>query len=57
MSEDKELKKLIKSGDLVALSDYFSVLYDKYYKLVCFAISKYVKNVEDIQDLANDSFI
>lgn len=32
-------------------------MYDKYYKLVCFAISKYVKNVEDIQDLANDSFI
>ena len=57
MSEDKELKKLIRSGDLTALTDYFSILYTKYYKLVCFAISKYVQNNEDIEDLANDSFI
>lgn len=39
------------------MKNYFSILYTKYYKLVCFAISKYVKNIEDIQDLANDSFI
>ncbi len=57
MKEEKELKKLIKSNDAVALRNYFSFLYTKYYKLVCFAISKYVNKKEDVEDLADESFI
>ena len=35
----------------------FGILYAKYYKLVCFAISKYVKRKEDVEDLADETFI
>lgn len=57
MNEEKEIKKLIKSKNVVALKNYFSILYTKYYKLVCFAISKYVKQKEDIEDLADETFL
>lgn len=57
MNEEKELKKLIKSNDTFALKNCFGILYAKYYKLVCFAISKYVKRKEDVEDLADETFI
>ncbi len=57
MNEEKELKKLIKSKDAIALKNCFGILYAKYYKLVCFAISKYVKRKEDVEDLADETFI
>lgn len=57
MNEERELKKLIKSKDVITLKNYFSILYTKYYKLVCFAISKYVNRKEDVEDLADETFI
>lgn len=54
---DKELSRVLKKEDPYLLKAYFKEQYNQYYKLVCFVISKYVNNKEDIEDLANDTFI
>lgn len=36
---------------------YFKNVYEKYFKLVCFCISNYVKNSLDVEELANDTFV
>lgn len=57
MSEEKELKKVLNSGNTSILKLYLGNVYSKYFKLVCLCISKYINNKETIEDLANDTFI
>ncbi len=57
MNEDRETKKIFETKDPKVLKEYLGLIYSKYYKLVCFCISKYINNKETIEDLANDSFI
>lgn len=54
---DKELNGILKKEDPYLLKAYFKDQYNQYFKLVCFIISKYINNKEDIEDLANDTFI
>lgn len=35
----------------------FEEIYNEYYKLVCYILSKYITNEKDIEELANDIFL
>lgn len=35
----------------------FEEIYNEYYKLVCYILSKYISNERDIEELANDIFL
>lgn len=57
MSFDKDMIRLLKSNDEEKIRYSFNCVYNQYYKLVCFCISQYVKNKQDVEELANDTFI
>ena len=57
MNEEKKLRKVLKSNDLQLINSFFDEIYNKYRGLVCFVISRYVKNDEDVFDLAQDVFV
>lgn len=57
MNEEKRLKKVLKSGDIDLIHEYFDELYNKYKGLVCFIISKYINNKEDVYDVAQEVFL
>lgn len=35
----------------------FEEIYNEYYKLICYILSKYISNENDIEELANDTFL
>ncbi len=55
--DDKTLLNALKSGDKEKIAQAFKSVYEKYYKLVFFCISKYVTDNEIIEDIANDTFL
>ena len=56
MNDKILIRKLVSTNeDEVRYS--FKCVYDKYFKLVCFCISQYVTTKEDIEELANDTFL
>ena len=57
MDLNKLVVKDLKSNDESTIRYTFNCVYNKYYKLVCFCISQYVKSKEDIEEIANDSFL
>ena len=57
MDLDKLLVKDLKSNNEETVLRSFKCVYDKYFKLVCFCISQYVQIKEDVEELANDTFI
>lgn len=57
MSEEKRLKKVIESGNPSLINEFFDELYNRYKGLVCFVIAKYVKNSDDVVDIAQDVFL
>ena len=57
MNIDKILIENLKSNDEQTIRYAFKCVYEKYYKLVCFCISQYIHCKEDVEELANDTFI
>lgn len=57
MNSDYELIKKIKKAKKEERNTLLEEIYNEYYKLVCFIISKYIRNRSDIEELANDVFI
>lgn len=57
MNSDYELIKKIKKAENEERNIILEEIYNEYYKLVCFIISRYISNNFDIEDLANDVFI
>ena len=54
---DKILIKKLKSYNEEDIRYSFNCVYNKYFKLVCFCISQYVSSKEDVEEIANDTFI
>lgn len=57
MNEERKLHQVLKTGDKQIINSYFEEIYNKYKGLVCFVISKYIKNYDDIVDIAQDVFL
>lgn len=57
MNEERKLQQVLKTGNKQLINSYFEEIYDKYKGLVCFVIAKYIKNYDDIIDLAQDVFL
>lgn len=57
MSLEQKLVDALTSKDKFQKSEVFKEIYDTYYNLVCFCIYQYVKNNQDVEELANDVFI
>ena len=54
---DKILIKKLKSYNEEEIRYSFNCVYNKYFKLVCFCISQYISSKEDVEEIANDTFI
>ena len=57
MSYEKKLLSSIRRNDLAAIEKTFEQIYYEYGKLVGFVISKYVTNINDVEELTNDVFL
>lgn len=57
MNEEKRLKRALISGNIDMINQLFDELYNRYIGLVCFVITKYVKNNDDILDIAQEVFL
>lgn len=57
MKLDKKTIKDLTSNDEEKIHHSFQCVYHQYYKLVCFCISKYIPNITDIEEIADDTFI
>ena len=57
LKDDVLILMMLKSNDEEKIRHSFKCVYEKYYKLVCFCISQYVKTKEDVEEIANDTFI
>ena len=57
MSEEKKLKMILSTGKVELINALFEEIYTKYKGLVCFIISKYIKSLDDIVDIAQDVFL
>ena len=57
MSDEKKLKLILSTGKVELINGFFEELYTKYKGLVCFIISKYIKSVDDVVDIAQDVFL
>ncbi|MDE5856380.1 MAG: hypothetical protein K2H06_04960, partial [Anaeroplasmataceae bacterium] len=55
--KDKRLISKIQTGNEEQIHKAFNEIYVTYGKLVFFVISKYVHQLEDIEDLTNDVFL
>lgn len=53
---DYRIKKL-KQCNQNEIMKLFEEIYNKYYKLVCYILSRYISNERDIEELANDTFL
>lgn len=56
-NDDAKLIKILKSNNEEEIRYAFKCVYEKYFKLVCFCISQYVNSKEDVEELANDTFL
>ncbi len=54
---ETSLFKALNSNDEREIKSTFELIYNSYYKLVYFCISKYIDENETIKDLVNDSFV
>ena len=54
---DKILIKKLKSYNEEEIRYSFNCVYNQYFKLVCFCISQYISSKEDVEEIANDTFI
>ena len=54
---EKKLEKAIKNEDNSQMDYVFEEIYNKYYNLVSYIISQYIKNINDIEELVNDTFV
>lgn len=57
MNSDYELIEKIKKARKEERDTLLEEIYNEYYKLVCFIISRYIENNLDIEELANDVFV
>ena len=57
MSDEKKLKLILSTGKVELINALFEEIYTKYKGLVCFIISKYIKSVDDVVDIAQDVFL
>ena len=57
MVNDDYIIKKLKSNDEFSINQAFNLIYDKYYKLVSFCVSQYVKSKEDVEEIVDDTFI
>lgn len=56
-SVESILAAALESGDEWKIKQAFETIYNEYSRLVAFAISKYISDVETVKDLTNDVFI
>ena len=54
---EKKLEKAIKNKDNNQIDYVFEEIYNKYYNLVSYIISQYIKNNNDVEELVNDTFV
>lgn len=57
MSYERELSHAIRKKDVLEIERIFEQIYYKYGRLVGFIISKYVSNINDVEELTNDVFL
>lgn len=57
MSDAHQIKKISKSSNQKGLKKQFELIYNKYCHLVGFIIGNYIKDIDDIKDLTNDTFL
>ena len=57
MKLDARILKDLTSNNKEKVYDSFKCVYNQYYKLVCFCISQYILVKEDVEELANDTFL
>lgn len=57
MFDDKKIIERIKNSSSSEKNQIFEDIYNQYYKLICFVIAKIVVNDDDIEELANDTFL
>ena len=57
MNLERQLVNALKSKDRSLLETVFKEIYDRYFKLVYFCVSTYVKKHEDIEDVVSDVFL
>lgn len=54
---EKKLEKAIKNSNNNQIDYVFEEIYNKYYNLVSYIISQYIKNNNDVEELVNDTFV
>lgn len=54
---EKKLETAIKHEDNDQMDYVFEEIYNKYYNLVSYIISQYIKNINDVEELVNDTFV
>ena len=57
MVDDKSIIRYLKSTNQDDVNRYFKCAYDKYFRLVCYCIMQYVTIKEDVEEIADDTFI
>ena len=57
MNDERLLANAIKSNNKAKIEDAFCFIYNKYKPLVVFVASKYLRNIGDINDVVQDTFI
>lgn len=55
--DNKAVYKALNSKNNNKIIEAFDTIYQEYYKLIYFVISKYINNEQDIEDLTNDVFL
>lgn len=56
MTDEKKLKRLLRSGSKEKIEEFYEYLYNKYKPLLIFVSSKYLNDFEDIKDIVQDTF-
>jgi len=57
MNLEKKLSDALYSGNRKKIEKIFSLIYDKYYKLVYYVIKTNINNIENIKDVSQNTFL
>lgn len=57
LSLEKKLNKVLKSNDENKIHEVFEEIYNEYSKLIFVTINHYIKNIQDSEELVQDTFI
>ena len=57
LSLEKKLNKILKSNDENKIHEIFEEIYNEYNKLIFVTINNYIKNIQDSEELVQDTFV